>query len=173
MTTIEIMAFSQTTWEAYRNFCNDNRIDCIEGTLIWSDVHERLKKGDTSRPKILIEKASTNPIDEKVLWAIIEKANWWKDHDYKRIAGEFQKLPKDVFKMLDEFITLKVRELSNRFEKDWLGDPGISVSDDGWMDLTGEVVGRGEKFYKEITVKKLQIMADDHDYRESFTYCLQ
>lgn len=109
---------------------------------------------------------------EKQLWAIIKKAGWEKDHDYTRIQEEFKKLPKTTFKQLNDFVHKKVGELYTRFEKDWLGDPGIECSDDSWSDLTAEVVGRGEKFFEGITVKKLQKMALADDYHENFTYSL-
>ena len=109
---------------------------------------------------------------ESFMWGLIEKADWTKDHDFNRIQKEFQKLPKDILEQLKDFAHGKVRELYERFEKDWLADPGIQCSDDGWSDLTAEVVGRGEKFFKTITVKKLQKMALTLDYHENFTYSL-
>ena len=69
------------------------------------------------------------------------------------------------------FVRSKVNELGKRFHNDWLGDPGIGVSDDSWSDLRNEVVGRGKEFYENITVAKLQEMADSNDYNESFSYC--
>lgn len=110
---------------------------------------------------------------EKELWALIEQANWSKDHDYKRIRKEFGKLPKGVFKQLQEFANNKTDELHTRFKKAWLADPGIECSDDSWWDLRAEVVGRGQKFYEAITTKKLQKMALQMDYHENFTYSLQ
>ena len=110
---------------------------------------------------------------ESFLWGLIEKANWKKDHDYRRIEKEFKNLPKDIYKELQKFAYDKVDELHVRFGKQWLGDPGIECSDDSWSDLRAEVVGRGEKFFNKITVKKLQKMALTRDYRENFTYSLQ
>lgn len=107
---------------------------------------------------------------EQELWDMIEKANWKLDHDYDRIKNEWSKLPKNEQDEIDKFISNKINIISSKFQKDWLGDPGISVSDDGWMDLTAEVVGRGKEFYDNITVKKLQEMADTDDYEECFSY---
>lgn len=110
---------------------------------------------------------------EQELWAIIKKANWTRDHDYERIREEFMKLPIDVRNQLEKFIDDKVKEVYDRFEKDWLGNPGFSCSDDGYSDLTAEVVGRGEKFFNAITTKKMRDMAEDRDYHESFIYSTQ
>ena len=110
---------------------------------------------------------------ESFLWGLVEKADWTKDHDYKRIEKEFKKLPQEIYKKLQKFVDDKVEELHTRFKKDWLANPGIEVSDDGWWDLRAEVVGRGEKFFNGITVKKLQKMALTRDYQENFTYALQ
>jgi hypothetical protein len=74
---------------------------------------------------------------------------------------------------LEDFVNNKVIELGKRFHNDWLGDPGIDVSDDSWGDLRNEVVGRGKEFYENITVRKLQDMANVMDYHESFSYCFQ
>jgi len=107
---------------------------------------------------------------EAELWAIIKKAGWTKDHNYNRIKDEFMKLPIDVRNQLEEFIHKKISEVYTKFEKDWLGDPGFSCSDDGYSDLTAEVVGRGEKFFNSVTAKKMRTMAEDNDYHESFSY---
>ncbi len=112
---------------------------------------------------------------EKELWEIIEKANWKSDHSYKRIMEEWSKLDEDTSKQLEKFVDRKVSILSNDYENAWLnrdGKGGINVSDDGWMDLTADVVGRGEQFYNDITADKLRKMADENDYMECFLYCL-
>lgn len=109
------------------------------------------------------------------LWRMVDAAKWTSDHDYERIREEWTKLPKDDFEQLETFINKKHSELSKKFHDAWLGNddgPGIDVSDDSWMDLTAEVVGRGEMFYNHITVDKLREMADNDDYEECFLYCL-
>ena len=111
---------------------------------------------------------------EEHYWKQIEELEWSKDHDYKRI----EQYLKDNFTVVEsidliEFINDKIHYLYSQFQDDWLGDPGIEVSDDGWSDLTAEVVGRGKKFYKNITVEKLQKMAIEEDYQENFTYSFQ
>lgn len=110
---------------------------------------------------------------EKELWKLIENAKWAKDHNYKRIALEFKELPKEVFVQLNDFIHSKIDNLYVRFKEDWLGNPGIDCSDDGWFDLRAEVVGRGEKFFNKISVQKLQEMAINSDYKENFAYSVQ
>jgi len=99
------------------------------------------------------------------------KKFWQSDHDYKRIEkyitdnyNEIQeKKMRQIFNKLSS-------DLYNRFEEDWLGHPGIEVSEDGWSDLRSEVIGRGKEFYDNITVEKLQQMASNYDYHESFAY---
>ena len=113
---------------------------------------------------------------EQKCWKMIEDAMWKFDHDYNRISNDWSELPKKEFKMLESFIDSKVEALMEQYEAAWLGrdgGPGIAVSDDGWSDLVYDVVGRGERFYDSITVKKLREMANKHDYKESFAYCLQ
>ena len=109
---------------------------------------------------------------ENKCWQQIKELEWSKDGDYKRIEQQLiDNLTPSEIKQLDNFVRNKVNELGKRFNNDWLGNPGIGVSDDGWSDLRNEVVGRGKEFYENITVAKLQEMADSNDYNESFSYC--
>jgi hypothetical protein len=108
----------------------------------------------------------------KQLWELIESFEWVKDHDYERIGEICKNLPKDDFKNLEDFICKKINLLHKKFDKDWLGNPGIDCGDDSWGDLLAEVVGRGENFYKSITSDKLRDMVNNDDYEECFTYCL-
>jgi len=109
---------------------------------------------------------------EDKYWKQIEQLEWPKDADYKRIE-EYIKNNYSLNSALQlaDFVDNKVIELGKRFNNDWLGDPGIDVSDDSWGDLRNEVVGRGKEFYENITVAKLQEMANTNDYNESFSYC--
>ena len=104
-------------------------------------------------------------------WDFVELADWNSDHDYNRIKEWFRvtygKPDRDLMKAI---FNNMASSLDVRFEEDWLGDPGIDVSDDGWSDLKAEVVGRGQDFYNNITVEKLQEMANNRDYHESFRY---
>ena len=111
---------------------------------------------------------------EDQYWKQIKELEWTKDHSYDRI----EQYLKDNFTVseaiqLSDFVKNKALALAVRFHGDWLGDPGIDVSDDGWSDLTAEVVGRGKKFYENITLKKLQEMANVMDYHENFSYGFQ
>ena len=110
--------------------------------------------------------------EEDVFWNIIEKLDWKKDGNYKRINKELSNYPKDTIKKLREFCYSKLDELSKRFDSEWLkhGSEGIDASDDGWYDIRAEVVGRGKKFYYSITKSKLQKMAIALDYKENFLY---
>ena len=109
---------------------------------------------------------------EDKYWKQIEELEWSKDADYRRIEQQLKDnlTPSEAIQ-LDDFARNKVNELGKRFNNDWLGDPGIDVSDDSWSDLRNEVVGRGKEFYENITVAKLQEMANVMDYHESFSYC--
>jgi hypothetical protein len=107
-------------------------------------------------------------------WKQVEDLNWGKEHSVLRIEKELKKnhtLSECI--QLDDFVQNKVRQLKRKFHTDWLNNPGIDVSDDGWDDLTNEVVGRGKEFYENITVEKLQEMANNSDYCENFSYCFQ
>ena len=108
----------------------------------------------------------------KRLWKQVEELNWTSDGDYRRIE-EFIKnrYGFSSAKELAEFVNSKYTELNRKFESDWLGDPGIACSDDSWSDLRYEVVARGQEFFESITVTKMQDMALNQDYQESFAYC--
>ena len=111
---------------------------------------------------------------EDQYWKQIEELEWSKDHDYKRIEQYLI----DNFTAVESVDLMKFTadmqdDLMDRFHNDWLADPGIAVSDDGWGDLTAEVVGRGKKFYESITVPKLQKMVINGDYHENFCYSFQ
>ena len=114
---------------------------------------------------------------EKEQWKQIEELEWHTDKfisdgDYRRIEEYLKNnYSYSSARQLADFVDSKVMELGKRFNNDWLGDPGIDVSDDSWGDLRNEVVGRGKKFYESITVAKLQEMANTNDYNESFGYC--
>lgn len=111
---------------------------------------------------------------EDQYWKQIEELEWSKDHDYKRIEQYLtDNLGVVKSSELANFVADMQDDLMARFYNDWLGDPGIEVGDDGWNDLTAEVVGRGKKFYKSITVPKLQKMAINRDYHENFCYSFQ
>lgn len=109
-------------------------------------------------------------LSEDELWQLIENLNWSLDHDYKRIGNELKLSDPDISNALVEFVCRKQGEIASQYEEDWLGEPGIEVSDDGWSDLTAEVVGRGKEFYENITVEKLQVMANTSNYYENFNY---
>lgn len=111
---------------------------------------------------------------EDQYWQQIEKLEWAEDADYNRIEKYLKEtLTVSEAVRLKDFVREKVDQLRIKFHDDWLGDPGIDVSDDGWSDLTNEVVGRGKEFYENITVEKLQEMANVMDYHENFSYGFQ
>lgn len=108
------------------------------------------------------------------MWKLIYKAKWVKDPNFYRVRKELSnKLTQSQFTQLGKFVNTKVKRLDKIFRKDWLGDPGIHVSDDGWSDLRAEVVGRGERFYNMITADKLRKMANTWNYTENFEYTFQ
>ena len=108
---------------------------------------------------------------EDQLWSKIEELEWKKDNDCERI----EQYLKDNFTLpetlsLVDFINEKVELLYNKYES---SQRIIDVSDDGFNDLTNEVVGRGKEFYENITVEKLQEMVSTNDYHENFFYGFQ
>ena len=115
---------------------------------------------------------------ERRMWRLIESAGWGLEgtelyHDHEGIGEMFLRtLPRLDCVQLFEFISGRCSELRKRFTDDWLGRTSVSinVSDDGWSDLTAEVVGRGEKPFKTITARKLEKMAKEQDYHENFEY---
>ena len=128
----------------------------------------------TSRKRSLekeLSKAKGLEHDSDFYWDIIESLKWESDHDYSRVKTELVGMNgSKVAEKTGEFAALKQTDLQKRFHNDWLGDPGIEGSDDGWSDLTAEVVGRGKDFYNSITVSKLQELALNGDYEENFSY---
>ena len=110
----------------------------------------------------------------KRLWKQVEELDWTSDSEYRRVEEHVKnRYSFNSAKELAAFVDSKAAELGREFEKAWLGDPGIACSDDSWSDLRYEVVGRGREFFETITVGKLQEMADNNDYRESFSYSFQ
>jgi|TARA_R100000084_G_C4613916_1_gene129612 hypothetical protein len=102
-------------------------------------------------------------------WSIIRELKWTKDHDIERIRHYLaETYTRKKIESICKFAVSKREELQSKFYKDWLSS--IPVSDDGWWDLTAEVVGRGRKFYETITVEKLIEMAKARDYVENFEY---
>ena len=111
---------------------------------------------------------------EDQYWKQIKELKWEEDHDYKRIEQYLKdNLTVSQAVQLDNFVGEKVNQLYSKYEKDWLGEPGIAVGDDSWGDLLNEVVGRGKEFYENIDVECLQDMADHDDYEENFSYSFQ
>ena len=108
--------------------------------------------------------------NEDVFWSIIDQLNWSKDKDYNRIKSELMEMDENFRDEISVFVSRKMIDLYDKYEQEWLSDPGIEVSDDGWSDLRAEIIGRGETFYNEISVKKLKEMALSMDYTESFIY---
>jgi hypothetical protein len=171
--TIQYIVEAETEEEATEKLKSGSVMERDEG----EEVDEDIDWGEETIVDVLfIEELETMVMKtEKELWEIIEQANWKSDHSYKRIIGEWSKLDEDTFKQLEKFVDRKASILSNDYENAWLnrdGNGGINVSDDGWMDLTADVVGRGEQFYNDITADKLRKMADEDDYKECFLYCL-
>lgn len=99
------------------------------------------------------------------LWKIIENANWNKDHNYERIKNKFSNLPNYQKTQLFNFVS----SLNDNLEKKY-GNKIKNVSDDSWSDLKYEVIGRGRKFYNNISLSKLNEMNKKGDYKESFGY---
>jgi protein required for attachment to host cells len=115
----------------------------------------------------------TNNLEDQY-WKQIKELKWEEDHDYKRIEQYLKdNLTVSQAVQLDDFVSEKVNQLYSKYEKDWLGEPGIAVGDDSWGDLLNEVVGRGKEFYENIDVECLQDMADHDDYEENFSYSFQ
>jgi hypothetical protein len=132
---------------------------------------EELEEELKSVTEAIKKKREPKPEDYDNFWEFVKKADWQSDHDYERIEKYITDNYNEIQqgKMRQIFNKLS-SDLHNRFQEDWLGDPGIEVSDDGWSDLRAEVIGRGKEFYDNITVEKLQQMAIDNDYHESFAY---
>lgn len=108
---------------------------------------------------------------EKEMWKWIKKANWSKDHDYKRIERFYiRNLNPSEIMQLRTFFDKKMDALSKKYNKCWLDN--IPISDDSWIDLRAEVIGRGKSFYNSITPTKLKKMGETDDYYECFDYCI-
>lgn len=129
------------------------------------EVISLVKKEEVKKPTYI------QILSDDQLWKIIKKCQWEKDHDYDRIKQFLEKnYSKSMQTDIAMFVSKKRDELYERFKKDWTGRPGINVSDDGWADLRGEVIGRGKEFYNNISAQKLRSMANSFDYHESFFY---
>ena len=101
-------------------------------------------------------------------WAFTKKADWIKDKDYNRVAELIES--EEQRQELDQAYGQLSSDLYVKFKKDWLEDPGIPVSDDGWTDLRSTVIARGQEFYENVTAEKLRKMAIAGNYWENYGY---
>jgi len=152
-----------------RQFVKDHRgmLGCEDEDMIlqFKDDWEEL------RLKTIKSRKEKQQDREDKCWLMIRSLDWELDGDYKRCAYELKtRFTSTEVNDLEMFVDSKQKSLMFLFKEDWLSDPGIDVSDDGWNDLTAEVVGRGKEFYEDITVEKLQQMAKEFDYKENFKY---
>jgi hypothetical protein len=102
------------------------------------------------------------------MWNIIEHVEWReKNNDAKVIKiNELlnKKLSEGKFEQLNEFAVEKAEQLDKINGKKTYPLLERKLGDDLWGDLKGYVVGRGEKFYNNITVEKLQKIIDYDKY---------
>jgi len=135
-----------------------------------------MKRVSNFRDYVKINEYNSEPsepsnMDKEIFWKFVRIADWKSDHDYERIKKLLKsKFRESYINKLQSVYDYYLNELSHRFESDWLGEPGIPVGEDSWIDLRGDVIGRGEEFYKSITVEKLRKMAIEDDYKECFGY---
>jgi hypothetical protein len=108
----------------------------------------------------------------KRLWKQVEELAWTSDSDYRRVEEHVKnRYSFSSAKELAKFVNDKAAELAVQYKSAWLSDPGIACGNDSWSDLRYEVVARGQEFFESITVTKMQDMALNQDYQESFAYC--
>ena len=99
-------------------------------------------------------------------WKIVNKLKW--DGNYVRCARQ---LNSNYTKKEIVVFEKTVYSLMGRLEGEF-ADVKIHCGSDAWSDIRAETIGRGEKFFTEISAKKLIDMAIDIDYKESFLYIL-
>jgi hypothetical protein len=108
----------------------------------------------------------------KRLWKQVTELDWTSDSDYRRVEEHVKnRYSFSSAKELAKFVDSKAAELAVQYKSAWLSDPGIACGNDSWSDLRYEVVARGQEFFESITVTKMQDMALNQDYHESFAYC--
>ena len=112
---------------------------------------------------------------EEKCWNYISKINWKKNaKELLKTNDLFNKIvPESFRKTLERFVRIKHEELAVKYRDNWLETPGFNVSDDSWSDLRAEIIGRGKDFFNSITVDKIEEMANNSDYKESFIYIFQ
>jgi len=103
--------------------------------------------------------------NNKALWKFVAESKWKSDHNYERTSHVFQENSEENRNIIVDVFNEKCQELEDKFGKDI-----TNVGDDGWSDLRADVIGRGEKFFNSMTQKKIQSLANDRDYVESFSY---
>ena len=103
-------------------------------------------------------------------WSIIRELKWTKDHDWRRVQSYLAETytPKKIDE-IKKFVQIKIEELRTKFGSDSIFGLDIVYDDSGW-DLCAEVVGRGNKFYENITAEELKKMKRAMDYVENFEY---
>lgn len=111
---------------------------------------------------------------EERFWEIVESFHWEddeRDHDRRRVELLHTLCYDELVELQQKFREKKTElgDIEKRFGREVHG-----VSDDGWDDVRAHVIGCGREEY-ELTlndIDRLQKRIDDHDYRESFAYCI-
>ena len=84
------------------------------------------------------------------MWKQIEALNWGSDNDYKRI----KKIP--TSEALKEFAVAKRKELQEHLDavdgwvEYWARERNEPMSDDGFWDVTANIVGHGEEAFNAV-----------------------
>lgn len=117
----------------------------------------------------MITKFDPVGMTEDRFWELVDMAHWPKTSCedakimYRKLlskegAKNFRGSVGKAYRMLDRVADQNVH----------------GVGDDGYSDLLKHIVGKGKStFYKCLnSVNLIQKMADDNDYKESFSYCI-
>jgi len=111
----------------------------------------------------------TGAMSEVVFWALVDKLNWGKDLDYKRIERYLlREITKDEAEAMREQFKKQKSELYKAL------DPYVQLSDDSYDDLLSHIIGLGEDEYNSNmrNPRKASERADMMDFKESFSYAI-
>ena len=140
---------------------NDEGMDSQEMTENpWEDMPELPTSIQANKVK------GTTTADEWLDY-ILMKLDYKKDNDYRRTQKMFGMMDEEARNLFEKLVDWKISKLYDILLNDVRG-----VGDDGFSDLTYDIISRGTEFFNKVIENPsiAQEIVDNHDYKESFSY---
>jgi len=124
--------------------------------------------------KRVIEPAE--PMDEDEFWALVERAQWKKDHDYERAKSILHRSlgsATNAARFSQRWVMVRgaLAQAIGGFEEE---NGSLEIGGDSFSDLVADAIGRGrESAYEDLrNPVRLAKRSSDYDYEESFAYAI-